>query len=154
MEKQEFIEKNKGYIKRTRGRCRMILLTGIVPRFINSVMCAKKIAKLMGYNSITKFMKLESYEIDRLYNNLDPETREKVDALYDKLEPEMDKVTEMCDDVKHDWESTDIPINVMEQLDPEWDADDDSDISDKFEEIKQSLIDKLFDGVDPVDDDV
>jgi hypothetical protein len=153
MEKQEFIEKNKSYINKTRKNCRRMLILNVIPKFIGSIVYAKRISKLMGIGSISKFLRTDSDEINRIYNNLDAETQQKVDALYDKLEPELDEAEEACDELTAELDKTEIPINIQNAIDPDWDDNEDEQMSQRVDSIKRAIIDEFFDGVDPVGDD-
>lgn len=157
MKKDEFIEKNVSFIEKMANKCRKLMVFNIIPQFVKSVMTVKKIAKILGYPSVVTFLRALTEnpdEADARYAALSEEKQNLLDHLYDDVfVPQTDELLENCDDYKKTVESVAIPMNVVANLDPDSvDENDDPEEENAIDEIKQFLIDKLFDGVDIVEE--
>ena len=60
---------------------------------------------------------------------------------------------EACDELTAELDKTEIPINIQNAIDPDWDDNEDEQMSQRVDSIKRAIIDEFFDGVDPVGDD-
>lgn len=156
MDKEEFVEKNVSFIEKMANKCHRLMMFNIIPQFVKSVMTVKKIAKILGYSSIVTFLKALSEnpeEADARYAALSRDKQDLLDHLYDDVFiPQTDELLENCDDYKKTVDSTVIPMNVVANLDPDSIGEDDPKDENVVDDIKQFLIDKLFDGVDIVEE--
>lgn len=157
MNKEEFVEKNMSFIEKMTNKCHKLMVFNIVPQFVKSVMTVKKIAKILGYSSVVTFLKTLSKnpeEADARYAALSRDKQDLLDHLYDDVfVPQTDELLENCDEYKKTVDSVAIPMNVVANLDPDSiDENDDPEEENAIDEIKQFLIDKLFDGVDIVEE--
>lgn len=155
MNREEFIQKNERLVDRLINGVKHMLIFSIVPKFINSMITVKKIAHGLGYRGIVDLLRALSEDedavVDRFFK-LDEKTQAELSDLYEKVfVPQSD---ELMDELTHGesmMKETEIPMNVLHAMsdeDNEPDDDDDDEGEEIFNNVKSYLIDKLFDGVD------
>lgn len=154
MNREEFIQKNERLVDRLINGVKHMLIFSIVPKFINSMITVKKIAHGLGYRGIVDLLRALSEDedavVDRFFE-LDEKTQVELSDLYEKVfVPQSD---ELMDELTHGesmMKETEIPMNVLHAMSDEDDESDDEDDEGEeiFNNVKSYLIDKLFDGVD------
>lgn len=158
MNREEFIRKNENLVDQLINGVKHMLIFSIVPKFINSMITVKKISRGLGYHGIVDLLRAlnddEDAVVDRFFE-LDEKTQAELSDLYEKVfVPQSD---ELMDELTHGesmMKETEIPMNVLHAMSDEDDElDDENDEGEEiFNNVKSYLIDKLFDGVDIVEE--
>lgn len=156
MDKNEFVEKNRSFIKRMIEKHDILMKIIIIPKFIEILITAKKIANLFGYSSLIVFLK-EAYKdedkIVDLFESFDEEKQNKISELYDNV------FIPQTDDIESDLNTSGKMVDQIELseniIDSTGDCYDDGiycDEDDDSATIKDFIIDKFFDGVDIIEE--
>lgn len=158
MNREEFIQKNERLVDRLIDGVKHMLIFSIVPKFINSVITVKKISHGLGYRGIIDLLRAldedEDAVVDRFFK-LDEKKQAELTDLYEKVfVPQSD---DLMDELTHGesmLKETKIPMNVIHAMSDENDEpeDEDNEGEEIFNNVKSYLIDKLFDGVDIVEE--
>lgn len=159
MNREEFIQKNEKLVDRLINGVKHSLIFSIVPKFISSVITVKKISHGLGYRGIIDLLRAlnedEDAVVDRFFK-LDEKKQAELTDLYEKVfVPQSD---DLMDELTHGesmLKETEIPMNVLHAMsdeDDEPEDDDDDEGAEIFNTVKSYLIDKLFDGVDIVEE--
>lgn len=158
MNREEFIQKNVRLVDQLINNVKHMLIFSIVPKFINSMITVKKISHGLGYRGIVDLLRAlnedEDAVVDRFFK-LDEKKQAELSDLYEKVfVPQSD---ELIDELTHGesmMKETEIPMNVLHVMSDEDDEpdNDDDEGEEIFNNVKSYLIDKLFDGVDIVEE--
>lgn len=158
MNREEFIRKNENLVDQLINGVKHMLIFSIVPKFINSMITVKKISHGLGYRGIVDLLRAlnedEDAVVDRFFE-LDEKTQDKLTDLYEKVfVPQSDDLVDEITAGESMLKDTEIPMNVLHAMSDEDDElDDDNDEGEEiFNNVKSYLIDKLFDGVDIVEE--